>query len=153
MQRDPIALSLSVPPYAACLTLLAGVALVGYGWTSLSRGGGKPQAVKRILIGLFVMLVVAPTLLMDRLEVNDGVLSMTRGFWFAPFIDTVDLDNVQSVEIAERSAKLILTQESWIFTRRNGEVFTFEPGDLGHAHSEELADVFRALGIRVTRSR
>ena len=94
--------------------------------------------------------LVAPTLAMDRVVLDDEKLEQTTGIWFAPTVKGFRLADVASVTISSARDRQKREHEVWIVVLKNGQRRRIDPGDLWEMNGPDIIERLREKGIDVT---
>lgn len=100
--------------------------------------------------GLALMIVVRPSMLLDRVEVTDERVWQSTGFWYSPTEKGFRFADVESVNI-DYSFEGPVSNEIWEITRKDGRRESLDPGDLWAKHTDEIVEIMRDKGIEVIR--
>jgi ABC-type Fe3+-siderophore transport system permease subunit len=109
----------------------------------------KPLVLALIALGVSALAggIIAPTLALDRVVLDDQKLEQTTGLWFAPTVKGFRLTDVTSVTISTARGY----NEVWIAKMKNGHSQEVDPGDLWEMNGPDIIERLRAKGIEVIR--
>src|SRR5690242_16980930 len=87
-----------------------------------------------VLASAFIIAILLPTLMNDRVTLDDHALSRRMGFWFNPSTVSVPLGGVDSVRIETRKTRTRRGRTQydnvWVFFYGDGSTAEMEAGDL-----------------------
>lgn len=151
----------SIPPWILVLVGLAGLGFGLFGiWlhrrnARLGKRGVYPLA--GVAACAFVLVFLLPTLIVDRVTIDDTSLSRRMGFWFNPTTVSVPLAGVDSVRIEARTSRnargRTKYQTVWVFFYDDGATAEMEAGDLMDSAQDDLVQRLQARGIIVEHGR
>jgi hypothetical protein len=110
----------------------------------------KPLVLALIALGVSALAggIIAPTLALDRVVLDDQKLEQTTGLWFAPTVKGFRLTDVTSVTI---STNRFGYNEVWSARMKDGHSQDVDPGDLWAMNGPDIIERLRAKGIEVIR--
>jgi hypothetical protein len=97
----------------------------------------------------FVLLIFAPGMYVDRVEVGKDHFYARYGFWFAPSTHHVayaDLREIQYVETRDSKNRI---NHEFHCVKKNGETVVIHEGDLVRYATGEFFNAARAAGVKV----
>lgn len=137
---------ISLAPFAiAVLALLLGVFL----HARVNRFLGQVIGAFGILFGL----AFGPTLLMDRVIVDESGIHQNTGLWFGQTKNGFGFDGIKRVRITTGSDREGSPVELWIAEYADRPRVQLEPGRLWLSNGDAIAKRMRDLGIEVLRER
>jgi hypothetical protein len=109
----------------------------------------KPLVLALIALGVSALAggIIAPTLALDRVVLDDQEVEQTTGLWFAPTVKGFRLTDVTSVTISTTRGY----NELWIARMKDGHSQDVDPGDLWEMNGPDIIERLRAKGIQVIR--
>lgn len=148
------------PWYLAILLplLFLGIGLVGvFSW----RRGNRIRGAMAAAVGFGFLVTAGPSMLIDRVVVDDSGIHQSTGFWFNPTEKGFRYDEVESITLFNeirrntKGARLVggVANELWRIHLKRGETRILDPGDLWAFHTEEMLPVLQGRGIAVIDQR
>jgi len=131
--------------------IAVGVAVVAAMIGALLLWARRPLKLSLIAFGVAALagIILAPTLAMDRVVLDDEKLEQRTGFWFAPNVKGFRLADVASVTIGTARDDKNREYEVWIVEMKNGQTRQIDPGDLWEMNGPDIIERLRGRGIEV----
>lgn len=124
------------------VALIAAIAAVKL-WPTRHR----QLAIMASVVSLYVGLLLAPALAMDRVLLNDERLQQRTGFWFSPTTSGFRLADVDHIQISTKRGPKSRMQTVWSVNFKDGRSLQIEPSSLWERNSLEILERLRAKGI------
>jgi hypothetical protein len=92
-------------------------------------------------------LLVVPAMGFDRVVITPTDVSQTTGFWFAPTVERIRYDTVESISIKPEFARRA-THRVWHLHLRDGTDATLQPSDLLEGNESLIVRKLRGYGVQ-----
>ncbi|HVX11323.1 MAG TPA: hypothetical protein VHC22_09100 [Pirellulales bacterium] len=102
--------------------------------------------------GPVALIVVAPGIFLDRVDIDRNQLTVRTGFWFMPNVQEIDLRHVKTIEVVaeqRRTRRGTRTDYKLIFHTADGSARTVSAGDLLKQSLPKITTIAHEQGIEV----
>lgn len=139
------------------LLALAAVALSLLAAWLRRRRKFPPLVWTLVAVAVFVGALLAPSVAMDRIRLDDTGVAHRTGFWFAPTHKVLAFDGLREVVLRRlpcRGGRGRVTQcEHTVATYADGRVLSLRNGDLWRRHDAEIVAHLRDHGVALRDER
>ena len=112
-----------------------------------------PSRVSIVALAICVLSagIFAPSIAIDKVELNEESLYQSTGFWFSRTVKGFDYSEVSSIAVTTAKDRKGRDYELWVLSYQDGQTLSIDPGDLWVMHSEEITGFLRAKGLQIAR--
>ena len=132
-------------PYSA---LAISILIIVYG-TAIYLKKNKQKGLIYAILGLFVGIVMIPTLSEDHIEFTEKGIVHYTGFWFDQRVYGFDYSKVKSIEIRTEKVSKKKQSQIWYITYKAGKTIRLDPADLWEMNTDFITKKCRDNMIKI----